>query len=370
MGGFSLTNPALQYPGQAIDPTTGQPIQAMPHVQFFKNVAARAKQFAADAAAQSQPSTSTVDGSVDGQPVTGEIQPPAPVMPKMFKPSFAQTTTTSQGLPAPLSPAQTKLGKLVAILGAAAQGGIAGLGTGNPGAGAAAAREIPFQQAQQRQQLEREALENQQVRANLPLSIAKQQAAIAQVQAQTKLATEGVAGGQFQPDSNGAGYRYQPTGHFGQPVGPGMSAIPPALLRPKIKGVTVMGDDGRPRPATQNLLTGEVMDETGQVIPNPQIFEGAMVPKSTTETGSVDLMGNSSSRRTVAPVLPANTSGGRTATSWPTSRKHGPAHSRGTACGANGVGWQSKSYCQFKCASGQPCANTAIPRRRAKTIGL
>jgi hypothetical protein len=74
-------------------------------------------------------------------------------MPKMFQPSFAQTTRDQNGMPLQVNPAETKLGKLVHILAAAGQGALAGWGTGNPGAGAAAAREIPFQEAEQRQQL-------------------------------------------------------------------------------------------------------------------------------------------------------------------------------------------------------------------------
>ena len=71
-----------------------------------------------------------------------------------YAPSFTEAATDPQtGLPRQINPQETKLGKLVHILAGAAQGALAGWGTGNPGAGAAAAREIPFQQAQQANEL-------------------------------------------------------------------------------------------------------------------------------------------------------------------------------------------------------------------------
>jgi len=71
-----------------------------------------------------------------------------------YAPSFTEAATDPQtGLPGQINPQETKLGKLVHILAGAAQGALAGWGTGNPGAGAAAAREIPFQQAQQANEL-------------------------------------------------------------------------------------------------------------------------------------------------------------------------------------------------------------------------
>ena len=165
MGGLSLTNPGLAYDqGQGVDPSTGMQMQLPPIVKYFKNAALRGHQAALDEMAGVQPSTASVSGPngsapqipEPGQPDTTQaMQNPDPItpVPKFFKPSFAQTTQTAQGLPAQINPAETKLGKLVHILAAAGQGALAGWGQGNPGAGAAAAREIPYQEAEQRQNL-------------------------------------------------------------------------------------------------------------------------------------------------------------------------------------------------------------------------
>ena len=165
MGGLSLTNPGLAYDGgQGVDPTTGMPVQLPPIVKYFKNAALRGHQAALDEMAGVQPSTASVSGPngsapqlpEPGQPDTtraAQNSDPIAPLPTFFKPSFSQTTQTAQGLPAQISPAETKLGKLVHILAAAGQGALAGWGQGNPGAGAAAAREIPFQEAEQRQTL-------------------------------------------------------------------------------------------------------------------------------------------------------------------------------------------------------------------------
>lgn len=161
----SLTNPGLAYDqGQGTDPSSGMQVQLPPIVKYFKNAALRGHQAALDEMATVQPGTSTVSGPNGGAPqipnpgepdqnTATDNAPPRSSMPKIFKPSFAQTTTDAQGLPAPINPAQTKLGKLLTILGAAAHGAAAGWGTGNPAAGADRAREIPLQMAQQRQQL-------------------------------------------------------------------------------------------------------------------------------------------------------------------------------------------------------------------------
>jgi len=164
MGGLSLTNPGLVYDqGQGVDPTSGMQVQLPPIVKFFKNAALRGHQAALDEMSTVQPGTSDVSGPngqaaqipQPGQPNTAQVSQSASTssMPKMFQPSFAQTTRDQNGMPLQVNPAETKLGKLVHILAAAGQGALAGWGTGNPGAGAAAAREIPFQEAEQRQQL-------------------------------------------------------------------------------------------------------------------------------------------------------------------------------------------------------------------------
>jgi hypothetical protein len=186
---LSLTNPGLSYDQDGVDPTTG--MQLPPIIKYFKNAVLRdqrladdtkkAQKFTGDSAnatanapltiapthvlsVQGDPNATDASGApqmpqlsvgTDGGPQLGKAAPvtDAPILPKMFKPSFAQTATTPQGLPAPANPAQSKLGKLVTILAAAGRGALAGWGTGNPAAGAEAARDIPFQQAQQRQQL-------------------------------------------------------------------------------------------------------------------------------------------------------------------------------------------------------------------------
>lgn len=175
MGNFALTNPGLVYDeGPTIDSVTGQVVQSPPIIKYFKNPNLRAQQFATDSSraiakaplaiapstvtgasgdpnavdANGAPLMPTLSFSSDGGPRLG-----TPVLPKPFQPTFTQTTTDANGMQIPINPAQTKLGKLVSILGAAARGALAGWGTGNPGAGAAQARNIPFEEAQQRNQL-------------------------------------------------------------------------------------------------------------------------------------------------------------------------------------------------------------------------
>jgi hypothetical protein len=161
MGGLSLTNPGLAFPDGSIDPTTRQPI-VKPRVQFFPNNAARALAFAKQQNAAVQPSTSDVSGGIAApgetpNNVPSVVAPPSSPVPSFFKPSFSSTTTDpTTGMQAPVNAAQTKLGKLVSILGAAARGAIAGYGYGNAAQGAAAAREVPFQEAEQRAQLQQQ----------------------------------------------------------------------------------------------------------------------------------------------------------------------------------------------------------------------
>lgn len=102
--------------------------------------------------------------------------PPQGPQPTVSKPSFLQAMDTGAGgLPNAASPQLTKGGKLLAILGAAAKGGLAGFGAsqeGNPrqgyghfGAGFEAGSQLPFIQAQQKQQLQAGQLKNQQTAA-------------------------------------------------------------------------------------------------------------------------------------------------------------------------------------------------------------
>lgn len=161
MGALSLTNPGLQYDQQpGIDPSTGMPIQTPSIIKYFKNPGARALQFAKDASQAVQPSTSTVDGTIDGQQVTGDVQPPTPSLPKMFKPSFRDVTSNpTTGLPQQINPAETKLGKLIHILGSAAQGAAAGFGTYDAAQGADRAiqtEQLPYQRIMAAQNLQKE----------------------------------------------------------------------------------------------------------------------------------------------------------------------------------------------------------------------
>lgn len=141
MGG--LTRPGLFTP-PGVDPSTGQAVP--PELQYFDSPASRALAFAKQQTSQVQPSTSAE---------TGESVPaPVPNVPKFVQPSFRQAMTDpSTGMTGTINPSETKLGKLVHILAGAAQGALAGWGTGNPGAGAQAAREIPFEEAQHRGQI-------------------------------------------------------------------------------------------------------------------------------------------------------------------------------------------------------------------------
>jgi hypothetical protein len=233
--------------------------------------------------------------------------PPITPLPKFFKPSFSQTMQTPQGLPAQVSPAETKLGKLVHIVAMAGQGALAGWGTGNPAAGADRAREIPIQNAEQRQQLQAGGIANQQAAANLrafPLTLAQRQAEINQILAQTQVATQGTHSTEWQQDPNNLGGMVrQSYDTFGRPVGSPIPAVSPYLLKPKIHPVTYVGDDGQPHPGSQNLITGDVMSQDGSIVPNARVFESSMVPKSTTDSSSTDLMGNTTSRKTTAPVV-------------------------------------------------------------------
>src|SRR5579872_4923888 len=133
MDGLSLTNPGLVYQDQSIDPTTGQPV-IKPRVAFFPSDAARALAFAKQQQSAVSPSTSDVSGDIAApgetpNNVSSTIPGPTSPSPLLFKPKFSSTLTDpSTGMPAPVNPAQTKLGKLVSVLGAAARGALAGWG--------------------------------------------------------------------------------------------------------------------------------------------------------------------------------------------------------------------------------------------------
>src|ERR1017187_2565908 len=162
-----LTQPGLAYqdPGVTINPVTGQPMVLPPRTQYFPNKAARGIDYAHTAAMQAQPGTSTVDGTIGGPETVGQTSPPTPVMPKMFQPSFAQGLTTPQGLPAPINPAETKLGKLAHVLMSAASGAMNSYGQMSPAAGAEAARNVPFQRAEQAAQLKQQGAQTGMIQA-------------------------------------------------------------------------------------------------------------------------------------------------------------------------------------------------------------
>ena len=178
---FSLTKPALEYddPGVEIDPVTGQPRAKAATIKYFKNNAARGQQLGKDAAAAVAPGTSDVSGVIPdpGQSADNTVtQVPGAegAMPKMFRPSFTSVAGPgANGLPQPINGAETKLGKFIHVLGASARGALAGLGQTNAAAGAQAAREVPFQMAQQPLQLAQERaqtglLQAEQQNVNIP----------------------------------------------------------------------------------------------------------------------------------------------------------------------------------------------------------
>lgn len=112
-------------------------------------------------------------------PTSGSFSaPPQGPQATLSKPSFLSAMSTGPGgTPNALSPGLTKGGKLLTILTAAAKGGLAGLAAGregNPrtgyagyGGGIEAGMNLPFMQAQQREQLQRGQLQNQQTAAQI-----------------------------------------------------------------------------------------------------------------------------------------------------------------------------------------------------------
>jgi hypothetical protein len=155
--GLALTNPGIQYEDQQpqIDPQTGQPLPVVPNVKFFKNKAARNSQFLADTEAAVNNTPLTVSDDNSQGPVGAGPVPSlgTPNIPKPVQPSFAQMNTPNPETgqtPTPPAGAETKLGKLVSILGDAARGAAYGAGQPNFGAGFQAATERPIQMAQMR----------------------------------------------------------------------------------------------------------------------------------------------------------------------------------------------------------------------------
>ena len=240
---WDLTNPGLQYDQSGADPTSGLLTPLPPIVRFFRNTAARGHQAALDEMGTVQPSTSDISGPNGGpihipqpsplsmvqQTAGGPLTPvpatedaastqvtqnPDPIsrMPRFIRPTFAQTTQDSQGVPVPINGAETKFGKLIRVLAGVSQGALAGWGQGSAGAGAQQAREVPLQMAGEQQRLVGGNLENQQARLNLaftPLRFAQQSATIQHLLAQTR--REG-----FQTPRNGGVFNTD-TGQYAAP---------------------------------------------------------------------------------------------------------------------------------------------------------
>jgi len=164
---WDFTKPGLQY-----EPTIDEDGQITPpHVAFFPNKLARAIQFAKDSSHGVQPSTSDITGSLGGEQLTHSIDTTPNPVPKMVQPSLADSMRDpNTGLPRPINSGETKLGKLLHVLAAAAQGGVAALGTQNAQQGMEAARQaqmLPLQHALAAQQLAREQAQTELSRAEV-----------------------------------------------------------------------------------------------------------------------------------------------------------------------------------------------------------
>lgn len=202
---LNLVNPALQYsqPDQ-IDPMSGLAVSIPDVIKFFKNPAARGKQFAADAAKAIQPSIADVSGELgtpqfsEGQtmlpgPVQASVpdfqytpgqdntsvsfQSPTVNLPKFVQPKFSDVSEGPMGTPKPINIGETKLGKLLHIIKAATEGGLAGSSQDTFGGGVQAALAQPYQNAFRKLQLQSAAIQNQQQQeamASAPLQRAAQ----------------------------------------------------------------------------------------------------------------------------------------------------------------------------------------------------
>jgi len=294
MGG--LTRPGLYTP-PGIDPQTGQPIA--PELQYYKSPGARALDFAKQQSAQVQPTTSSVEGSIDGTPATGTILPPAPNVPQFIHPSFRQAATDpTTGMMGQINPAETKLGKLVHILTGAAQGALAGWGTGNPGAGAAAAREIPFQEAQQRGQIQLQQAEMQPIQTpygTLPAALApKLLSPYLQYAGKTESAKTAAGAGVAKAEI-GAGAKVQ-----AEQIGKRFVVVPGV----GVYDTAQTNEKGTPAliPGTSNsiMLTPELQAEYPQLpkeligtrVNVTQLLSATPKVSTNTQSSTTDLMGN------------------------------------------------------------------------------
>ena len=147
LGGLALTKPGIQY-----DPTTddlGQ-ITAPPRISFFPNKQARDTQLLSDENAQV--AKSAVPNMVGRQPVMSVPQGMNPVQPS-FADAMHDPTT---GLPRPINPSETKLGKLFHLAISAGTGAMSAYGATSPAQGQEMAREaqiLPLQRMMAAQQL-------------------------------------------------------------------------------------------------------------------------------------------------------------------------------------------------------------------------
>lgn len=224
---WNLTNPGLSYenPPQT-DPNSGMQINVPALLKFFKNPKVAMDQ--ANQALQSVPPQSLnvtppeVTGSTAGpdlppgplgmpgssvqgpEPTAPNLQfsggaasltqPPAN-LPQFVQPKFQDTLTQPNGTPTPINTAQTKLGKLLAVIKMAAEGAADGSQAGTFGGGFAAAEQGPIQKMLMQQNLQRGQIENQLQQAQVSMlpwqrmqqiaALQKSQADIGRTQAET-----------------------------------------------------------------------------------------------------------------------------------------------------------------------------------------
>lgn len=284
-------------------------------------------------------------------PTSGAFSaPPQGPQPTLSKPSFLSAMDTGPGgTPNAMSPSLTKGGKLLAILGSAAKGGLAGWAAGREGnprsgyggaaAGFQAASQLPFiqasqkqalQQGQTQQQLEQAQIQNlpfmrQQLQANL----GRTQAETAQAQAATRGETEGAASSVMQPDPNNPGqFIHQSIGKFGQPVGEPMPVANPLEIKPHLIPKVGMVN-GKPVAANYNKITGKYEDVDGTPMANFTPYEGGQVRKTSSSTSTMDLMGNTRTTRTSGPA--GSGTGGGGGSSKPSGGAIASAAASGTA---------------------------------------
>ncbi len=315
MDGLSLTNPGLVYQDQSIDPTTGQPV-IKPRVAFFPSDAARALAFAKQQQSAVSPSTSDVSGDIAAPGETPNNVPstiPGPTSPSplLFKPKFSSTLTDpSTGMPAPVNPAQTKLGKLVSILGAAARGALAGWGYGNAAQGAQAARQIPFEQQQQRQELERGQAQTELLHAQasmiptpygpMPLGMARYLFP-SLIGAQGKVAAANI-GAQSREKVAQTNKRFLSVPN----VGLYDTQTPDASGRPSLVPNSAQGITVTPEIAADYNLPNEFIGKPMKLsdLAAQENVASKFAPTVTSESSTTDLMGNTSTRRTAQKVAP------------------------------------------------------------------